>query len=153
MESILQKEKGRGSKMTKWEKSGFQIRDLNDLFKSMDEFGGIWRADIGIFATSTWVMSQQLNYLLGRIERKAFYFPQVVSEPEEKKQKGKRIPIRNTHVVIREFPNSMFFETWGTKEYCMAYAKQAAKPNLMVCKAVPVVAWDKHGKQRKLQNN
>lgn len=91
--------------------------------------------------------------LLGRIWRKSFYFPQEVSEPDEKKQKGKMIPIRNTHVVIREFPNSMFFETWGTKENCMKFAKKAAKPNLLVCKIVPVVAWDKHGKLKKIQNN
>ena len=139
--------------MTKWEKSGFQIRDLNDLFKSMDEFGGIWRDDIGRFANRPWVMSQQLDYLVGRIESKAFYFPQEVSEPDEKKQKGKRIPIRNTHVVIREFPNSMFFETWGTKRHCMTYTKHAARTNLLVCKVVPVVAWDKHGKLKQMQNN
>lgn len=132
-----------------FEKSGFQIRDFNDLFKSMNEFGGIWRDDTDRFAHRYWVMSQKLDYLLERIWSKAFFFPQEVSEPDEKKQKGKRIAIRNTHVVIREFPNSMFFETWGTKENCMKFAKKAAKPNLLVCKVVPVVAWDKNGKLKR----
>lgn len=48
--------------MTMFEKSGFQIRDFNDLFKSMNEFGGIWRDDIDRFAHRYWVMSQKLDY-------------------------------------------------------------------------------------------
>ena len=54
--------------------------------------------------------------------------------------------MRNTHVVIREFEHAMFFEMWGTKKQCMDFAKKAAKPCLKVCKVVPVLTWDKHGK-------
>ena len=44
--------------MSKWKKSGFRIRELSDLFKSVDDFGGIWRNDVGKFANRSWVMSQ-----------------------------------------------------------------------------------------------
>ena len=78
--------------MSKWKKSGFRIRELSDLFKSIDEFGGIWRNDVGKFANRSWVMSQQLNYLLARINRGAFYFPEEVKE-----QTGKRVKIGKTN--------------------------------------------------------
>ena len=58
--------------------------------------------------------------------------------------------MRSTHCVIREFPSgSTFMETWGTKAYCMSFARKAAKPGLKVCKFVSVASWDKHGKPRK----
>ena len=56
--------------------------------------------------------------------------------------------MRNIYCVIRVFPSTMFFEEWGNKKHCMNYAKKAAKPRLRVCKVVPVVEWDAHGKMK-----
>ena len=78
--------------MSKWKKSGFRIRELSDLFKSVDDFGGIWRNDVGKFANRSWIMSQQLNYLLARINRGAFYFPEEV---KEQTSENKRTPTHN----------------------------------------------------------
>ena len=138
--------------MSKWKKSGFRIRELSDLFKSVDEFGGVWRNYVGKFANRSWVMSQQLNYLLDRIDRGAFYFPEEV---KEQTSENKRAPTpnrkRNLHYVIRVFPDTIFFEAWGTKKQCIDYAKNAAKPRLKVCNVVPVVEWDRHGKMKELK--
>ena len=133
--------------MSKWKKSGFRIRELSDLFKSIDEFGGIWRDDVGAFANRSWVMWQQVNYLLGKIDRGAFYFPEEVKElAEEKKSMPNHNDRRNLHCVIRVFPSSISFESWGTKKQCMKYAINAAEPYLKVCKVVPIVVWDKNRK-------
>jgi hypothetical protein len=138
--------------MSKWKKSGFRIRELSDLFKSVDDFGGIWRDDVGKFANRSWVMSQQLNYLIGRINRGAFYFPEEVKEQtSENKRTLTHNRKRNIHCVIRVFPDTIFFEAWGTKKQCIDYTKHAAKPHLEVCNVVPVVVWDKHGKMKELK--
>lgn len=136
--------------MSKWKKSGFRIRELSDLFKSMDDFGGIWRNDVGKFANRSWVMSQQLNYLLGRINQGAFYFPEGVKE--QTSEKKITLTHKNIHCVIRVFPDIIFFEAWGTKKQCIDYTKHAAKPHLVVCNVVPVVVWDKHGKKKVKKN-
>ena len=58
----------------------------------------------------------------------------------------------NLHCVIREFPKgkhqpaTMFFEAWGNKRQCLNYAKKAAKPNLRLCKVIPIIKWDKSGR-------
>ena len=57
--------------------------------------------------------------------------------------------MRNNYCVIRTFPDRVFIEAIGTKQGCMKFAKKAAKPYLKVCKMVPVVAWDKHGRTKK----
>ena len=56
--------------------------------------------------------------------------------------------MRYTHCVIRVLPTTMFFEEWGTKAKCMAFAKKAAKCGLKVCKVLPVLEWDKHGRKK-----
>ena len=138
--------------MSKWKKSGFRILELSDLFKSVDDFGGIWRDDIGRFANRAWVMSQQMNYLIGRINRGAFYFPEEVKElAEEKRATQNHNGRRNLHCCIRVFPDAIYFEKWGTKKQCIDYAKHAAKPRLKVCNVVPVVEWDRHGKKKELK--
>lgn len=56
---------------------------------------------------------------------------------------------RNGYCVIRVFPTSTFIEAIGTKKACIKYAKDAAKPRLRVCKMVPIVQWDGHGRMTK----
>lgn len=57
----------------------------------------------------------------------------------------------NNYCVIRVFPTSTFIEAIGTKKACMKFAHGAAKPRLRVCKLVPVVKWDGHGKAVKMK--
>lgn len=153
MQSQAENKEERKQAMSKWKKSGFRIRELSDLFKSMDDFGGIWRNDVGKFANRSWVMSQQMHYLIGRINRGAFYFPEEVKElAEEKKAMPNHNDRRNLHCCIRVFPTAVFVEAWGTKKQCIDFTKHAAKPRLEVCKVVPVVVWDKHGKMKGKKN-
>ena len=57
----------------------------------------------------------------------------------------------NNYCVLRVFPTSTFIEAIGTKKDCMKFAQGAAKPRLRVCKMVPVVKWDGHGKSVKMK--
>lgn len=54
---------------------------------------------------------------------------------------------RNNYCVIRAFPTTIFIEAIGDKGACEKYAKKAAKPYLRLCKMIPIIRWDKHGKQ------
>lgn len=62
----------------KWRKSAFVCADIGQVIDSCTEFGGVWRKDIQKFANRSWVMSQQLNYLLMRTRRGAYYYPEPV---------------------------------------------------------------------------
>ena len=60
----------------KWRKSAFACLDIGQVIDSCTAFGGVWRADIDKFANRSWVMSQQLAYLMGRTRRGAYYYPE-----------------------------------------------------------------------------
>lgn len=62
----------------KWRPSAFACLDIGQVIDSCTAFGGVWRVDVGKFANRSWVMSQQLGYLLGRTRRGAFYYPEPV---------------------------------------------------------------------------
>lgn len=67
----------------KWRKSAFVCADIGQVIDSCTAFGGVWRNDIQKFANRSWVMSQQLNYLLMRTRCDVFYYP----EPTERSAK------------------------------------------------------------------
>ena len=50
----------------KWRPSAFACADIGQVIESCKSFGGVWRNDIQKFANRSWVMSQQLHYLLER---------------------------------------------------------------------------------------
>lgn len=60
----------------------------------------------------------------------------------------REVKVRHNYCVVRAMPNYPFIEEIGTKKMCMKFVKYAAKPFLRVCRMVPVVSWDAHGKKK-----
>lgn len=62
----------------KWRNSMLVCADIGQVIDSCTAFGGVWRNDIQKFANRSWVMSQQLHYLLMRTRSGVFYYPEPV---------------------------------------------------------------------------
>lgn len=61
----------------KWRMSDLVCADIWQVIDSCVAFGGVLRADIQKFANRSWVMSQQLHYLIERTRIGAYYYPEL----------------------------------------------------------------------------
>lgn len=74
----------------KWRKSDFACADIGQVIDSCTAFGGVWRNDVQKFANRSWVMSQQLHYLLERTRLGVYYYPELCENwKETTKEKNK----------------------------------------------------------------
>ena len=63
---------------SKWRKSDFACADIVQVIDSCAVYGGVWRDDANMFANCSWVMSQQLRYLLERTRLGVYYYPEPI---------------------------------------------------------------------------